>query len=142
VPPVTKASSPSPRSRAAFEEPAALARLNKSLESAQDALTELRKHTERDVSEGARDLYKDVRTFVSSARRDTSKLAKALQRDFERAQKQLANASASATDRSATATSTRTSASRPTAKSARSKTEPRGGVSERAHLDRPRTDAP
>ena len=51
---------------------------------------ELRKDTGRDVGQGARDLYKDVRTFVSSARRDSGKLAKALARDFERAEKELA----------------------------------------------------
>lgn len=50
---------------------------------------ELRKDTGRDVGQGARDMYKDVPTFVSSAWRDTGKLAKALQRDFEHAHKRL-----------------------------------------------------
>ena len=83
------------RSPVTFTEPAALKQLTtKSLEAAQEALAELRKGTGRDVGEGARDLYSDLRTFVSSARRDTGKLAKALQRDFTQAQKQLARGTA------------------------------------------------
>jgi len=90
IPPAKKPTkSRAPRTSAAFKEPAALKRLNRSLDAAQDALGELGKDTGRDVGHGARDLYKDVRTFVSSARRDTGKLAKALQRDFEQAQKRL-----------------------------------------------------
>jgi hypothetical protein len=88
-----QARKPAPRSSrtsTAFKEPAALKQLNKSLDAAQDALADLRKHAGRDVSQGARDLYKDVRTFVSSAPRDTGKLTKALARDFEQAEKQLA----------------------------------------------------
>jgi len=95
MPPAKKPTrSRAPRTSAAFTEPAALKRLNRSLDAAQDALVELRTDTGRDVGQGARDLYKDVRTFVSSARRDTSKLAKALQRDFEQAQKRLTGAPA------------------------------------------------
>ena len=60
MPPAKKPASP--RSQA-FKEPAALKRLSRSLESAQEALAELRKDTERDVSHGARDLYGDLRTF-------------------------------------------------------------------------------
>ena len=79
------------RSLVTFTEPAALKQLTtKSLEAAQEALAELRKGTGRDVGQGARELYSDLRTFVGSARRDTGKLAKALQRDFAQAQKQLA----------------------------------------------------
>lgn len=89
MPPAKKPASTRSRSRVAFKEPAALKRLNRSLDAAQEALVELRRDTGRDVGQGARDLYKDVRTFVSSARRDTGKLAKALQRDFEQAQKRL-----------------------------------------------------
>jgi len=77
-----------------FTEPAALKRLIDSLDAAQDALVELRNDTGRDVGQGARDLYKDLRTFLTSARRDTGKLAKALQRDFAQAQKQLAQGTA------------------------------------------------
>jgi hypothetical protein len=92
MPPAKKATPSSPRTRAAFKEPAALKRLNRSLDAAQEALAELRKDTGRDVGQGARDVYKDLRTFVTSARRDSGKLAKALQRDFEQAQKRLAGA--------------------------------------------------
>ena len=92
MPPAKKPAPSSPRTGAAFKEPAALERLNRSLDAAQEALAELRKDTGRDVGQGARDLYKDLRTFVSSARRDSGKLAKALQRDFEQAQKRLAGA--------------------------------------------------
>jgi hypothetical protein len=94
MPPAKKPTPSSSRTRAAFKEPAALKRLNRSLDAAQEALTELRKDAGRDVGHGARDLYKDLRTFVTSARRDSGKLAKALQRDFERAQKRLAGAPA------------------------------------------------
>ena len=43
-----------------------------------------------DVAQGARDLYRDLRTFVSIARPYTGKLAKALQRDFGHAPKRVA----------------------------------------------------
>ena len=88
------------RSPVMFTEPAALKQLTtKSLDAAQEALAELRKGTGRDVGQGARDLYIDLRTFVSSARRDTGKLAKALQRDFTQAQKQLARGTAAGSAR-------------------------------------------
>jgi hypothetical protein len=90
MPAAKKTTPSSARTRATFREPAALTRLNRSLDAAQEALAELRKDTGRDVGKGARALYKDLRTFVSSARRDSGKLAKALQRDFEQAQKRLA----------------------------------------------------
>jgi len=96
MPAAKKTVPPSPRRRAAFGEPAALTRLNNALDAAQEALAELSKDTGRDVSKAARDLYKDLRTFVSSARRDSGKLAKAPQRDFEQAQKRLAGRQASA----------------------------------------------
>lgn len=92
MPPAKKPAVSRSRPRAGFKEPAALKRLSRSLDAAQEALVELRKDTGRDVGQGARDLYKDLRTFVSSARRDSGKLAKALARDFERAEKELAAA--------------------------------------------------
>ena len=79
-----------------FKEPAALKWLSSSLDTAQQALVELREDTGRDVSQGARDLHKDLRAFISSARRDAGKLAKALQRDFDQAQKQLAQGTGTA----------------------------------------------
>jgi hypothetical protein len=70
--------------------------LSSSLDTAQQALVELRQDTGRDVSQGARDLHKDLRAFISNARRDAEKLAKALQRDFDHAQKQLAQGTGTA----------------------------------------------
>ena len=94
MPAAKKPTRPSPRARAAFKEPAALKRLNKSLDAAQEALAELRKDAGRDVGHSAQDLYKDLRRFVTSARRDSGKLAKALQRDFQQAQTRLTGAPA------------------------------------------------
>ena len=109
MPPAKKPTrSPVGRVNAAFREPAALKRLTRSLDAAQEALVELRKDTGRDVGQGARDLYKDVCTFVSSARRDSGKLAKALQRDFEQAQKRLAGTPAARSRSTATASRQRT----------------------------------
>jgi hypothetical protein len=68
-------------------EPAAVKRLNKSLDAAQDALGAMRK----DVDTGARDFYRIVEKAVKEARRDGRKLGRALQRDIEKARK--ANAS-------------------------------------------------
>ncbi|HUZ28903.1 MAG TPA: hypothetical protein VMU90_06655 [Solirubrobacteraceae bacterium] len=75
--------------RRSFSEPPALKRLNRSLETAETALAELSKSAGRDVSQGARGLYKDLSRFVSTARRDTRKLGKALQKDFDQAVRRL-----------------------------------------------------
>jgi hypothetical protein len=64
MPPAKKSTAAKPRSTS-FKEPPALKQLNKSLDAVHAALTELRKDTSRDVSQGARDIYKDLRTFVS-----------------------------------------------------------------------------
>jgi hypothetical protein len=104
MPPARK-SARSSSTRAAFKEPAALKRLNTSLDAAHKALGELRTHAGRDVAQSTRDLHKDLRTFVSSAQRHTGKLAKALQREFEQAQKRLSNSPA--TRSRTTATSSR-----------------------------------
>jgi hypothetical protein len=98
----TSARSAAGRARAAFKEPAALKRLNKSLEAAQKALAELRAQGGRDLSQGARSLHKDLGSFVSSARGHTGKLGKALQSDFEQAQKAVAKTTGS-TRRTSTA---------------------------------------
>jgi DNA-binding transcriptional ArsR family regulator len=88
--PQAKKPAPRPsRPPGAFREPAALRRMSGSIDAAQDALAQLRKDAGRDVSQGTRELYKDLRTFLSSAGRDTGRLAKALQRDFAQAQKRL-----------------------------------------------------
>jgi hypothetical protein len=112
MPQSKKPSSPA-RPRTTFKEPTALKRLNSSLDTAQQALVELRKDTGRDVGKGAQDLYNDLRKFVTNARRDSNKLAKALQRDFEQAQKELAKAAASG--RTSTRTPARKTAARSTA---------------------------
>ncbi len=110
--PQAKRSSSTSRSRAAFKQPPALKRLSTSLDTAQRALTELRKDAGRDVGKGARDLYGDLRTFVSNARRDSNKLAKALQREFDQAQKQLTKAASGST--ASRSTTSRSSGSRST----------------------------
>ena len=92
--------------RSRFKEPAALKRLNTSLDTAQKALTELGKGGGRDVGKGAGDLYKDLRAFVTSARRDSGKIAKALQKEFDQAQKELAKAAKGATKGRSTSRST------------------------------------
>jgi hypothetical protein len=81
------------RKRPAAKEPAAIKRLNKSLDAAQDALVALRKDLSRDVGAGGRDLYKNLERFVRDARRDSGKLSKALERDIEHLQKRLARSS-------------------------------------------------
>jgi len=114
MPPAKKPVATRSQARAAFKEPAALKRLSRSLDAAQEALVELRKDTGRDVGEGARDLYKDLRAFVSSARRDSQKLAKALARDFERAEKELAAAPRAGSRTTATRRPARKTAARRT----------------------------
>ena len=99
-----------------FKEPAALKWLSSSLDTAQQALVELREDTGRDVSQGARDLHKDLRAFISSARRDAGKLAKALQRDFDQAQKQLAQGTGTAGEARAKTTTEPASRSKAAAK--------------------------
>ena len=94
----SRPSRPSRPGTITFREPAALQWLSSSLDAAQQALTELRADAGRDLSQGARDLHNDLRAFISSARRDTSTLAKALQRDFEHAQKQLADGTRAAAE--------------------------------------------
>jgi hypothetical protein len=81
--------------RGSAKEPAALRRLNKSLESASDALNALRKDVGKDVGGGAQDLYKGLQKFVKDARRDSGKLSKTLQREFAQLEKRIADASKS-----------------------------------------------
>ena len=83
----------------AFKEPAALKRLTKSLESAQDALGDLRKDVGRDTGTATRDLQKQLRTALTGSRRDIGKLVRALQSDFERAQTKLTQGGARSTTR-------------------------------------------
>ena len=81
------------RKRPAAKEPAAIKRLNKSLDGAQDALASLGKEVSKDLGAGGRDLYKNIQRFVKDARRDSGKLSRALGRDIEQLQKRLASSS-------------------------------------------------
>jgi hypothetical protein len=89
-------------------------RLTTSLDTAQKAIAELRKAGGRDVGKGATDLYGDLRTFVSNARRDSNKLATRLQREFEQAQKQLAKAAKGQRATTGRSTSSRSTGKRST----------------------------
>jgi hypothetical protein len=100
MPPARKSARSSTRSRATFKEPAALKRLRTSLDSADKALAELRKHAGRTAAPSTKGLHKGVSTFVSSARRDAGKFGKALARDFQEAQKQVAKVAKPSSPRS------------------------------------------
>jgi hypothetical protein len=78
-----------PKARTASKEPAALKRLNKSLDTAQDALATLRKDVSKDASAGSQSIYRDVTKFVKDARRHSGKLGKAMERDVADLQKRL-----------------------------------------------------
>ena len=93
MPPAKRSGSRKSATRTAPKEPAALRRLNKSLDSAQDALATLGKEVGRDVGGGARDLHRNLQRFVKDARRDSGKLGRALQSDLERLQKRMASSS-------------------------------------------------
>ena len=79
---------PAARKSPASKEPAAVARLNKALDSAQDALNTLRKDLSKGAGSSAKGLYKDLEKRVRDVRRDSGKFGKALQKDLE----QLADA--------------------------------------------------
>jgi hypothetical protein len=96
-----------------FKQPAALKRLTTSLDNAQKALGELSKGSGREVSKGAKDIYADLRKFVSDAGKESTKVGKALQREFDQAQKLARANKSSASTRS---TSSRSTAKRSTAK--------------------------
>src|SRR2546421_12009754 len=104
-----------------FKEPAALKRLNRSLESAQKALNELRSHAGSNAAAGTRSLHKGVGKFLTDARRDTGKFTTALKRDFDQAKKAAGRATSSGSSRSsggsARRTTRRTTAKRSTRKS-------------------------
>jgi hypothetical protein len=102
MPPARKSVRSAPRSRAAFKEPAALKRLHTSLDAADKALAQLRTHADRTAPATTKDLHKGVSKFVSSARRDAGKFGKALARDFQQAQKQVAKPSSPRSRASAT----------------------------------------
>jgi hypothetical protein len=120
VPASRKPTRSSTRKSATFKEPAALRRLNRSLESAQKALTDLRKHAGSGAGKGTKTLHGGLQKFVASAKTDTGKLTTELKRDFEQAQKTVASgASSSAKTRTTTSrrATDRTTAKRSTPKS-------------------------
>jgi hypothetical protein len=125
MPQARKSARSSSRRATSFKEPAALKRLNQSLESAQKALTELRSHAGSNAAKGTQSLHKGLGKFLSDARRDSGKFTTALKRDFEQATKaaaRTARSGASATSRRSTTrsgtsgTSKRTTTRRATAK--------------------------
>jgi hypothetical protein len=103
MPPARKSARSSTRSRPTFKEPAALKRLQTSLDAANKALGDLRKHAGRTAAPSTKNLHKGVSTLVSSARRDAGKFGKSLARDFQQAQKQVAKPSSPRSRASATA---------------------------------------
>jgi hypothetical protein len=93
--------------RTASKEPAALKRLNKSLDNAQEALATLGKDVGKDVSTGSRGLYRELQKFVKDARRHSGKLSKAMERDIAQLQKRLAGGSPTKSSRTGGARRTR-----------------------------------
>jgi hypothetical protein len=91
MPPARKTARSSSRRGTTFKEPAALKRLNRSIDAAQNALSDLRANAGRNAGESTRKLHKGLGQFVSDARRDSGKFATALKRDFEKAQKTAAS---------------------------------------------------
>lgn len=121
----------SPRTPA-FKEPAALKRLTKSLESAQDALGELRKDVGRDTGTATRDLQKQLRTALTGSRRDIGKLVRALQSDFERAQTKLTQGGARSTTRARSARGRSASTRSASTRSTRTRSTRSGGIRARS----------
>jgi hypothetical protein len=106
MPQPRKSARSSSRASASYKEPAALKRLNRSLEGAQKALEELRSQAGRNAAGTTRSLHKGLGKFLSDARRDTGKFTTALKRDFESAQKAAKSATAAATGGRSTRRST------------------------------------
>jgi hypothetical protein len=97
MPQARKSARSSSRTSATFKEPAALKRLNSSLDSAQKALKDLQAQAGRNATASTRALHKGLGKFLSDARRDTGKFTTALKRDFDAAQKAAKSARASGT---------------------------------------------
>jgi hypothetical protein len=95
MPQARRSARSSSRRGTSFKEPAALKRLNRSLESAQKALTELRSHAGSSAAKNTQSLHKGLGKFLSDARRDTGKFTTALKRDFDQAKKAASRATSS-----------------------------------------------
>lgn len=117
MPPARKSSRSSSRRSSTFKEPAALKRLNKSLGDADKALKELRAHAGRGTASTTQGLYKGLGKFLSDARRDSTKFASAIKKDFDQAAKaaqQVAKSSAGGRKSSTRSSSSRSTSSRST----------------------------
>ena len=121
--PASRRRAPARKRSAAKKEPAAIQRLNKSLDAAQDALAALRKDVSRGVGAGSRDLHKNLQRFITEARRDSGRLSKAIERDVQGLQKRISRSSP--TKASPRAGSRRKVAGRSTAKRTTSRTATR-----------------
>jgi hypothetical protein len=109
MPQARKSARSTSRASASYKEPAALKRLNTSLDSAQKALKELQAQAGRNAAISTRALHKGLGKFLSDARRDAGKFTTALKRDFDSAQKAAKKAGAGAAGGRATkSSSTRT----------------------------------
>jgi phosphoenolpyruvate-protein kinase (PTS system EI component) len=107
----------SSRSGASFKEPAALKRLNKSLEAAQKALAEMRAHAGSTAAKNTQTIYKGLGKFVTDARRDTGKFTTALKKDFDQARKMAERAGRSTS--TSTSTARRTTGTKTTRRTTR-----------------------
>jgi len=112
MPQARKSTRSSSRSSSTFKEPAALKRLNRSLDSAQKALQELRTHAGRSAPQQTRALHRGMGKFISDARRDTGKFMTALKRDFDQAQKAAKSATRTRTGTASSRRTTRRPAAR------------------------------
>jgi hypothetical protein len=118
----SRSSSSRRSTRTSFKEPAALKRLNKSIGDAEKALKELREHGGRGAASGTQGLYKGLGKFLSDARRDSTKFASAIKKDFEQAAKAAqAAAKQSAGGRKSRSSSTSSSRSGGSSRSTRSR---------------------
>jgi hypothetical protein len=112
VPAARKSTRSSSRSSAAFKEPAALKRLSQSLDGAQKALVELRKHAGTDAGKATKSAHGRLQKAVAGAKTDTRKLTSELKRDFAKAQKTVAGAATTARKSTARRTTARAAAKR------------------------------
>jgi hypothetical protein len=115
VPQARKSTRSSSRRGTSFKEPAALKRLNKSINDAEKALRELRAHASRGAATNTQGLYKGLSKFLTDARRDSGKFATALRKDFDKAMKAAQSArggAASSRSRSSSTASSRSGGGR------------------------------
>lgn len=131
MPQARKSTRSSSRRGSSYKQPAALKRLNSSLDAAQKALTDLRKHTSgREAADTTKSLYKGLGKFVSDARKDTGKFTTALKKDFDAAAKSAQSAAAGARGgRSTKTSSSRSSSGSRSSSSSRSSGTRRTGTS-------------